>query len=89
MDLHQSSEIRGKPKWVLFHSVKMTTKNYIQTITAVEGEWLLELAPMYYDMSNFPAGNARDELLSIIRRRELGKRDGESRGFLNIKKRRI
>lgn len=67
----------------------MTTKNYIQTITAVEGEWLLELAPMYYDMSNFPAGNARDELLSIIRRRELGKRDGESRGFLNIKKRRI
>lgn len=87
--MHQSSEIRGKPKWVLFHSVKMTTKNYIQTITAIEGDWLLDLAPSYYDMRNFPAGAARDELLGILRRREMGKRDGESRGFLNIKKRRI
>ena len=67
----------------------MTPKNYIQTITAIEGDWLLELAPKYYDMSNFPPGAARDELMSIIRRREMGKRDAESRGFLNIKRRRI
>ena len=67
----------------------MTTKNYIQTITSIEPDWLLELAPKYYDMNNFPPGAARDELLGIIRRREMGKRDAESRGFLNIKKRRI
>ena len=48
----------NKPKWVVFHSVKLTTKNYLQTITAVEGEWLLDIAPMYYDMSNFPEGGA-------------------------------
>lgn len=89
VELHQSSNVRSKPKWVLFHSVKMTKKNYIQTITVVEGEWLIELAPNYYDMTNFPPGAAREELLGIIRRKEMGQQEAYRQGFLNPKRRRI
>ena len=87
--MHPSSDVLNKPKWVIFHSVKMTTKHFIQTITAVEGEWLLDMAPKYYDMSNFPPGAAREELLAIIRRRQMGDAEAHRSGFLNPKRRRV
>ncbi len=40
----------------------LTSKNYIRTVTDIKGEWLVDLAPHYYDMSNFPAGEARRAL---------------------------
>ena len=67
----------------------MTSKNFIQTITAVEGEWLIDLAPKYYDMTNFPPGSAREELLAIIRRRQMGETAASRGGFLNPKRRRV
>ena len=89
MEISRSSEVRNKPKWVMFHSVKLTTKNFIQTVSAIEPEWLLDIAPKYYDMSNFPEGTARDELLRIIRRRELGEQEAHRSGVLNPKRRRM
>ena len=89
MEISRSSEVRNKPKWLVFHSVKLTTKNFIQTVSAIEPEWLLDIAPKYYDMSNFPEGTARDELLRIIRRRELGEQEAHRSGFLNPKRRRM
>lgn len=67
----------------------MTKKNYIQIITVIEGEWLIDLAPKYYDMTNFPPGAAREELLGIIRRKEMGQQEAYRQGFLNPKRRRI
>ena len=87
--MHNSTEVVNKPKWVVFHSVKLTTKNYLQTVTVVEGEGLLDIAPIYYDMSNFPEGGARDELLRIIRRKEMGEQEAHRSGFLNPKRRRM
>lgn len=40
----------------------LTSKNYIRTVTDIKGEWLVDLAPHYFDMSNFPAGEARRAL---------------------------
>lgn len=40
----------------------LTSKNYIRTVTDIKGEWLVDLAPHYYDMTNFPAGEARRAL---------------------------
>lgn len=31
----------------------LTTKNYIRTVTEIEGDWLLEVAPNYYNLQNF------------------------------------
>ena len=89
VELQPGTELRGKPAWVLFNSVKMTKKNFIQTVTAIDGEWLINMAPKYYDMRNFPPSSARDELLAIIRRKEMGQQEAHRRGFLNPKRRRL
>ena len=44
-----------KPEWVVFNEFAMTSKNYLRTATAVRGEWLVEIAPHYYDLDNFPS----------------------------------
>ena len=60
--LHPSTALDTKPEWVLYHEFVLTSRNYIRTCTAVRGEWLVDLAPHYYDLANFPAGDARRAL---------------------------
>ena len=38
-------------------------------VTDVKGEWLIELAPHYYDLKNFPACEAKRTLERIYLRR--------------------
>eukprot|EP01027_Heterolobosea_sp_BB2_P007011 GEZU01010493.1.p1 GENE.GEZU01010493.1~~GEZU01010493.1.p1 ORF type:complete len:563 (+),score=190.17 GEZU01010493.1:688-2376(+) len=57
--LHPSTILGHKPEWVLYHEFVLTTKNYIRTVTDVKGEWLLEIAPHYYDISTFPQCEAK------------------------------
>ena len=52
--LHPSTGLDHKPEWVLYNEFVLTTKNFIRTVTSVRGEWLIELAPHYFDMTNFP-----------------------------------
>lgn len=48
--LHPSSIVlQTMPEWVLYHEFMLTTEKYIRTVTAVHGEWLLDIAPHYYD----------------------------------------
>merc|ERR1712059_160726 len=44
----------------------LTTKNYIRPCTDVKPEWLVRVAPQYYDMNNFPACEAKRQLEQII-----------------------
>jgi ATP-dependent RNA helicase DDX35 len=37
------------PQWIIYHEVVETTKIFIRDILSVEPEWLLELAPHYYE----------------------------------------
>ncbi|RDD44132.1 putative ATP-dependent RNA helicase DHX35 [Trichoplax sp. H2] len=37
------------PKWVIFHEVLQTKKDYMRDITVIEPSWLYELAPHYYE----------------------------------------
>ena len=48
----------------------LTSKNYIRTVTEIKGEWLVDLAPHYFDLSNFPAGEARRALERLYAKRE-------------------
>ncbi|KAL6783682.1 hypothetical protein ACKKBF_B05425 [Auxenochlorella protothecoides x Auxenochlorella symbiontica] len=68
--LHPSTCLQTKPEWVLYQEFVLTTKNYIRTVTEIKGEWLVDLAPHYYDLSNFPAGEARRALEKLFAKRE-------------------
>lgn len=57
--LHPSTTIDHKPEWVMYNEFVLTSRNYIRTCIDVRGEWLIELAPHYFDMSNFPACEAK------------------------------
>ncbi len=66
--LHPSTVLEHKPEWVLYNEFVLTTKNYIRSCIDVRPEWLLELAPHYYDLDNFPPGDARSVLQRVAMR---------------------
>lgn len=65
--LHPSSVLDQKPTWVLFEEFALTSKNYVRTVTSVRLDWPVELAPHYYDLSNFPPCEAKAELEAAYR----------------------
>ena len=60
---------------MLYNEFVLTTKNFIRTVTSVRGEWLVEMAPHYFDVSNFPAGETRRELERLHARQKQRKED--------------
>ncbi|KAJ9209668.1 hypothetical protein DTO166G4_8712 [Paecilomyces variotii] len=66
--LHPSTVLGHEAEWVLYNEFVLTTKNYIRTVTAVKPEWLLEIAPTYYDIPSFPKGDVRSSLLRAAER---------------------
>lgn len=50
--LHPSSVLaceRRMPKWIVYNQVISTSKLYMRDVTVIEPEWLIELAPHYYE----------------------------------------
>jgi pre-mRNA-splicing factor ATP-dependent RNA helicase DHX16 len=46
---HPSSALaKDPPRWVVFHELVFTTKEYMRTVTEIRPEWLVEIAPHYY-----------------------------------------
>ncbi|CAG03735.1 unnamed protein product, partial [Tetraodon nigroviridis] len=70
VQLHPSTVLDHKPEWVLYNEFVLTTKNYIRTCTDIKPEWLVKIAPQYYDMSNFPQCEAKRQLERIIAKLE-------------------
>lgn len=60
--LHPSTVIDYNPEWVLYNEFVLTSSNFIRTVTVIDGKWLLEIAPQYYDLSNFPDGDMKNQL---------------------------
>jgi pre-mRNA-splicing factor ATP-dependent RNA helicase DHX38/PRP16 len=51
--LHPSSALFGLghvPNYVVYHELVLTTKEYMQAVTAVEPEWLAEAGPMFFSV---------------------------------------
>jgi adenylosuccinate synthase len=47
--IHPSSVLANiKPKWILYNEVVVTAKKYMREVSAIQVEWLLELAPHFY-----------------------------------------
>lgn len=60
--LHPSSVLSHKPEWAIYNEFVLTTKNYIRTVTEIKPEWLLQIAPNYYQMDHFPQCEAKRQL---------------------------
>jgi len=49
--IHPSSVLARDPeppKWLLYHELAFTTKEYMRTVAPMDGAWLTEIAPHYY-----------------------------------------
>lgn len=50
--LHPSSALFGKnAEWVIYHSLVMTTKEYMHITTGIEPKWLVEAAPTFFKVA--------------------------------------
>ena len=43
-----SSLFEDLPRWVIYHELVFTTKEYMRNTIEIENKWLLEVAPHYY-----------------------------------------
>jgi len=51
--LHPASAIYGlgfTPDYVVYHELVMTSKEYMQCVTAVDPHWLAEMGPMFFSV---------------------------------------
>lgn len=51
--IHPSSVLQTDYEWVLYNEFVLTTKQYVRTVTGIRPEWLLEIAPVYYDLNSW------------------------------------
>lgn len=66
--LHPSTVLSQTSEWVVYNEFVLTTKNYVRTVTSVRPEWLLDIAPTYYDLESFPKGEVRTALMRASER---------------------
>ena len=36
------------PRWVVYHELVLTSKEFMRTVSEIKPQWLLEIAPHYY-----------------------------------------
>lgn len=78
VQIHPSTVLQHVPEWVLYNEFVLTTKNFIRTLTAIKPEWLIEIAPSYYEIGEFKNVEVRAALAKVQQRiekaRELARR---------------
>ena len=70
--LHPTSALYGlgyTPDYIVYHELVMTTKEYMRCVTAVDAQWLAELAPMFFSL--------KESYLSSLESRKAVKRNKE------------
>jgi pre-mRNA-splicing factor ATP-dependent RNA helicase DHX16 len=40
------------PTWVIYHELVLATKEYMRQVTELKPDWLVEIAPHYYQMKD-------------------------------------
>ncbi|KAJ9542996.1 hypothetical protein OSB04_022703 [Centaurea solstitialis] len=77
--LHPSNCLDHKPEWVIYNEYVLTSRNFIRTVTDVRGEWIVDIAPHYYDLENFPQCEAKRVLEKLYKKREKDKEESRNR----------
>ena len=53
MSIHPSSCLfENPPKWIIFHELVLTTKEFMRNLIEIDPKWLIEIAPHYYKISD-------------------------------------
>ncbi|XP_002734191.1 pre-mRNA-splicing factor ATP-dependent RNA helicase DHX16-like [Saccoglossus kowalevskii] len=47
------------PRWLIYHELVFTTKEYMRQVIEIENSWLLEVAPHYYKAKELEDGSGR------------------------------
>lgn len=77
--LHPSNCLDHKPEWVIYNEYVLTSRNFIRTVTDIRGEWLVDIAPHYYDLTNFPNCEAKRVLERLYKKRERDREESKNR----------
>lgn len=54
-----SSLFEEQPRWVLYHELVFTTKEFMRQVLEIDSAWLLEVAPHYYQAKELEDSGAR------------------------------
>lgn len=60
--IHPSSVLskdEDPPKWLIYHELTFTTKEYMRNVAPIKGEWLIEIAPHYYQSGDIEEPNTK------------------------------
>ncbi|KAJ2906286.1 pre-mRNA splicing factor ATP-dependent RNA helicase prp43 [Zalerion maritima] len=68
--LHPSTGLDIGYEFVVYHEFVLTSKQYVRTCTGIRPEWLIEIAPNYYDLDNFEDGEVKKALILALGPRE-------------------
>ncbi|KAK4710269.1 hypothetical protein R3W88_004782 [Solanum pinnatisectum] len=53
VNVHPSSGLaQALPRWVVYHELVLTTKEYMRQVTELKPEWLVEIAAHYYQLKD-------------------------------------
>ena len=66
--IHPSTVLDKKTDWVIYNEFVLTSRNYIRTVTAIQPEWLYEVAPAYFDLREFRNGETLRRLERVFKR---------------------
>ncbi|KAJ3431265.1 pre-mRNA-splicing factor atp-dependent RNA helicase deah3-related [Anaeramoeba flamelloides] len=67
--IHPSSGLALFTEWILFNEFVLTDRNYIRTCTLIDGQWLVQIAPHYYNVTTFRKGRTRSAIELIFLKR--------------------
>uniref|UniRef100_A0A2P2LWH7 RNA helicase n=2 Tax=Rhizophora mucronata TaxID=61149 RepID=A0A2P2LWH7_RHIMU len=58
--IHPSSGLAQiLPRWVVYHELVLTTKEYMRQVTELKPEWLVEIAPHFYQLKDVEDGASK------------------------------
>ena len=73
--IHPSSSLAlsfPKPEWVAYHELVLTSQEYMHQVTEIRPEWLVEIAPHYYQLKEVNgAGSVSYTHLTLPTNREV------------------
>ncbi|XP_051852082.1 pre-mRNA-splicing factor ATP-dependent RNA helicase DHX16 isoform X2 [Antechinus flavipes] len=65
-----SSLFEEQPRWLLYHELVLTTKEFMRQVLEIESGWLLEVAPHYYKARELEDPNAKKMPKKVGKTRE-------------------
>lgn len=69
--IHPNSALfEEQPRWVLYHELVCTTKEFMRQVIEIDSAWLLEVAPHYYQAKELEDGSARKMPKKVGKSRE-------------------